>query len=68
MDKTVRKFDSLDEMKIEEYRDWQSRPAWERIEETWRLSCERYGVDPNHRIRPQDMKVQFRKYEPGGDR
>ncbi len=32
MDKTLRKYSSLDEMKADEYRYWQSRPAHERID------------------------------------
>ena len=32
MDLTVRKFKSLDEMKADEYRYWQSRPVWERMD------------------------------------
>lgn len=31
MDKTIRKYGSLDEMKADEYRYWQSRPAHERM-------------------------------------
>jgi hypothetical protein len=32
MDKAIRKYSSFDEMKAEEYRDWQSRPAHERMD------------------------------------
>ena len=32
MDLTVRKYASFDEMKADEYRYWQSRPAHERID------------------------------------
>ncbi len=32
MDKTIRKYASLDEMKADEYRYWQSRPAYERLD------------------------------------
>jgi len=32
MDLTVRKYSSFEEMKAEEYRYWQSRPAYERFE------------------------------------
>ena len=31
MDKTIRKYSSLDEMKADEYRYWQSRPGPERL-------------------------------------
>ena len=32
MDKTIRKYISFDDMKHDEYRYWQSRPAHERID------------------------------------
>ena len=32
MDKTIRKYSSFDEMKADEYRYWQSRPVWERMD------------------------------------
>ena len=50
MDKTVRNFNSFDEMKDEEYRYWQSAPAAERIAEAWKLSIDQYrqkGIEPD---------------------
>jgi hypothetical protein len=32
MDATVRKYSSFDDMKADEYRYWQSRPAHERLD------------------------------------
>lgn len=32
MDKTIRKYTSFDEMKADEYRYWQSRPVYERMD------------------------------------
>jgi hypothetical protein len=32
MDRTIRKYTSLDEMKADEYRYWQSRPVQERMD------------------------------------
>ena len=32
MDKTIRKYTNFDEMKADEYRYWQSRPAHERLD------------------------------------
>ena len=32
MDKTVRVYHSHEEMKADEYRYWQSRPVWERMD------------------------------------
>ncbi|MGH7971497.1 MAG: hypothetical protein ACREIC_22495, partial [Limisphaerales bacterium] len=48
---TVRKYTDFDEIKADEYRYWQSRPAWERFETTAELSIMGYlmkhgGADP----------------------
>jgi hypothetical protein len=46
MDKSVRVYHSLDEMKADEYRYWQSRPVWERmdaVEELNRIAYELKG-------------------------
>jgi hypothetical protein len=32
MDKIIRKYTSFDEMKADDYRFWQSRPVWERLD------------------------------------
>ena len=32
VDKTIRRYDSFDEMKADEYRYWQSRPVHERMD------------------------------------
>ena len=44
MDKTVRVFTSLDEMKAEEYRYWQSRPVHERMEAVADLTLAAYAL------------------------
>ena len=44
MDKTIRKYTSLDEMKADEYRYWQSRPVHERISAVSELSQEQYAM------------------------
>jgi hypothetical protein len=44
MDKTVRRYTSFDEMKADEYRYWQSRPAHERIAAVWQLTQEQYAM------------------------
>ena len=44
MDKTVRAFTSLDEMKAEEYRYWQSRPVHERMEAVAELTLAAYAL------------------------
>jgi hypothetical protein len=44
MDKTIRKYTNLDEMKADEYRYWQSRPAWERTDAVSELTQEHYAL------------------------
>jgi hypothetical protein len=44
MDKTIRKFASFDDMKAEQYRYWQSRPAHERIAAVSELTQILYGM------------------------
>jgi len=44
MDKTIRKYTSLDDMKADEYRYWQSRPAWERTDAVFELTQEHYAM------------------------
>jgi len=44
MDKTIRKYTSLDEMKADEYRYWQSRPVHERMDAVEELICTAYEL------------------------
>ncbi len=44
MDKTIRKYRSLAEMKADEYRYWQSRPAYERMEAVAELTLAAYEL------------------------
>jgi hypothetical protein len=44
MDKTIRVFTSHKEMKADEYRYWQSRPAHERLAATSELSLAAYAL------------------------
>jgi len=44
MDKTIRKFTSLADMKAEEYRYWQSRPVHERVAAVSELTQEQYEM------------------------
>ncbi len=44
MDKSIRKFSSLDAMKAEEYRYWQSVPVRERIQAVWDITLESYRL------------------------
>ena len=44
MDKTIRKCTSFDEMKADEYRYWQSRPAHERMDAAAELPLTAYAL------------------------
>ena len=44
MDKTIRKYTSLDEMKADEYRYWQSRPVHERMAAVSELTLAMYAM------------------------
>ena len=52
MDLTVRKYKSLDEMKADEYRYWQSRPVWERMDAVEEMveaayAIKRWEIEPD---------------------
>ncbi len=44
MDKTIRKYTNFDEMKMAEYRFWQSRPVHERLHAVSELTQEQYAM------------------------
>src|SRR5664280_613034 len=44
MDKTIRVYDSLDEMKVGEYRYWQSRPVQERMDAVVEITLATYAM------------------------
>lgn len=44
MDKTVRIYDSLDEMKADEYRYWHSRSAQERMDAVAEITLATYAI------------------------
>jgi hypothetical protein len=44
VDKTVRKYDSLKEMKADEYRYWQSRPVHERMSAVAEITLAAYAM------------------------
>ncbi|MDE3201670.1 MAG: hypothetical protein KGN79_12200 [Acidobacteriota bacterium] len=49
MQPMLRRYSSLDEMKLDEYRYWQSRPAYERfeaVEEILRTASAIKGLEP----------------------
>jgi len=55
MDKTIRKYTSFDEMKADEYREWQELPDYERWNTTAELSLALYQAkEPTpHDVRPR---------------
>ena len=44
MEKTIRKYDSLEDMKADEYRYWQSRPVHERMDAVSELTLAMYAM------------------------
>jgi hypothetical protein len=63
MDKTIRKYAGLDEMKADEYRYWQSRPVHERVAAVSELTEECYrmkGMGPDA-FRLQRTLVHFER-------
>ena len=44
MDKTIRTFTSLEAMKAEEYRNWQERPAHERMSAVSEITLATYAM------------------------
>ena len=44
MDKTLRGYNNIDEMKEDEYREWRALTGYERLEEVTELSFELYGL------------------------
>ena len=63
MDKTIRKYTSFEEMKADEYRYWQSRPAHERLNAVSELTEALYamkGAAPDVR-RLQRTVVHFQR-------
>jgi len=65
MDKTIRKYTDLDEMKADEYRYWQSRPVHERVAAVSELTEEGYrmkGMGPDA-FRLQRSLVRFERLQ-----
>jgi hypothetical protein len=64
MDKTIRRFTSLDEMKRDDYRKWQKLPAVDRLVATAELSIGAYQLkDPNVPTRLQRTLVRLEQPE-----
>ena len=63
MDKSIRRYDSFEEMKADEYRYWQSRPIHERVAAVSELTEDGYkmkGVGPDA-FRLQKTLVHFER-------
>lgn len=42
------------------YEDWPRRPADQKLQAAWLLTCEKYGIDPNERMdRSKVRKLPF---------
>lgn len=61
MDKTIRKYTDFDEMKADEYRYWQSRPVWERMDAVEELVRDAYALK-GIEIPPRMDKTFVRRY------
>ena len=53
MDKTIRKYESLKEMKADQYRYWQSRPVHERMSAVAQITLAAYAMKE-----PVDLRIQ----------
>jgi hypothetical protein len=58
MDKTLRVYDNFDEMKADEYREWQALPGYERLKAVTELSMASYGYAPNSQPKMDRTLVQ----------
>lgn len=58
MDKTILKYDNFDEMKPDEYREWQALPGYERLNATAELSFELYRPkEPTRDVQPRIQRT-----------
>ena len=54
MDKTIRKYTDLEEMKADEYREWQALPDYERLNAAFELSLALYQLkEPRRDVQPR---------------
>jgi hypothetical protein len=60
VEKTLRKYASLDEMKAEEYRYWQSRPVHERVRAVSELTQQQYEMKGEMRGVPRLQRTLVR--------
>ena len=61
MDKTIRKYDSFDEMKAQEYREWQALPGYQRLDAVAELSFELCRLkEPTRDVQPRLQRTLVR--------
>lgn len=54
MDKTIRKYTNFEEMKADEYREWQALPGYARLHAAFELSLALYQAkEPTHDVQPR---------------
>lgn len=64
MDKGIRRFTSLDDMRAEEYRYWQGVPARERMRAVWQITLETYRLKGEIRDVPRLQRTLVRIQRP----
>jgi hypothetical protein len=67
MDKTIRKYTSLEAMKTDELREWQRLPGYERLNAAFELSVAAYQIKgPEGYARPQFQRTLVHLRRPEG--
>lgn len=66
MDKTIRKYTGFDELKAEEYRYWQSRPAHERMAAVAEMTLAAYALKGMGQV-PRLERTLVRLQRPRGE-
>jgi hypothetical protein len=64
MDKTIRRYTSLDEMKRDEYRDWQKMLPRERLDAAAELSIGAYGLKDQINVPARLQRTLVRLQQP----
>ncbi len=60
VDKSIRRYTSFEEMKADEYRYWQSRPVYERLNAVSELTTEHYALKGTFRDVPRLQRTLVR--------
>ena len=67
MDKTIRKYGSFDEMKADEYREWQELPGYERLNAAVELSLALYQAkEPTRDVQSRLQRTLVHLQRPQG--